>query len=268
MRLEPSPVKRFSLAAGLPVWQPSHLKGEETAARLHDVKADAMVVAAYGLILPPSVLAATPCALNIHASLLPRWRGAAPIQRALLAGDRETGISIMRMDAGLDTGPVLAREAVPIAADEDAGTLHDKLAAVGGKAVTEVLKRLDHALAGAAPQDDSQATYAPKIQKKETMLRWSLPAQQLERAVRAFRPSPGAQTTLGEEGLKIWRADVVDEQAAPGCIIKADEAVVVACGDRALAITELQRSGGKRLSAHEFVMGHPLHPGTRLGAGQ
>jgi methionyl-tRNA formyltransferase len=268
MRLDASAVKRFALAQGLEVWQPAALRGADVAARLRATQADAMVVAAYGLILPPGVLEATPCALNIHASLLPRWRGAAPIQRALLAGDRETGISIMRMDAGLDTGPVLAREPVQIAVDEDAGTLHDKLAAVGGRLINEALAHLEAALANAEPQDDARATYAAKIQKKETFLRWALSAHELERAVRAFRPSPGAQTAFGEESLKIWRAEVVNLRGTPGTVIQADEAIVVACGEHALAITELQRAGGKRLPARQFLAGHRVAPGSRFGTRQ
>ena len=264
MRLEHGPVKRFALAQGLEVFQPAHHRGAEVQARLRSVHADAMVVAAYGLILPPSVLDATPCALNIHASLLPRWRGAAPIQRALLAGDRETGISIMRMDAGLDTGPVLVRESLPITLEDDAGTLHDKLAALGAKLITEVLARLPDALARAEPQDNARATYAAKIQKNETVLRWGLSAHELERAVRAFRPAPGARTSLAHETLKIWRANVVPARGTPGTVIQADGAIVVACGEHALAITELQRAGGKPLRAGEFLIGHPVAPGSQF----
>jgi methionyl-tRNA formyltransferase len=204
--------------------------------------------------------------LNIHASLLPRWRGAAPIQRALLAGDAETGISIMRMNAGLDTGPVLARARVPVAPDEDAGTLHDKLAGAGAALINEVLERLDEALARAEPQNDASASYAAKIQKKETLLSWTEAAVHLERKVRAFRPAPGAHTLLGQDSLKVWRAHVADEQGEPGSVLRAGEEIVVACGDRALAITELQLAGGKRLTARAFLSGHALAPGSRLGA--
>ncbi|HEY6823379.1 MAG TPA: methionyl-tRNA formyltransferase, partial [Steroidobacteraceae bacterium] len=220
----------------------------------------------YGLILPRSVLDIPErgC-INIHASLLPRWRGAAPIQRALLAGDAETGISIMKMESGLDTGPVLARRAVAIASEEDAGTLHHKLADVGAMLINEVLARLDDALARAEPQDDGQATYAAKIQKKETLLSWSEPAARLERMVRAFRPAPGAQTVAGQETLKIWRARVADGRGRPGTVLHAEEEIVVACGEQALAITELQRAGGKRLTAAAFLAGHPLAAGSRLG---
>jgi methionyl-tRNA formyltransferase len=268
LRLEPSPVKQFATAHGIEVWQPAGLRGAEAAERLRAVGAQAMVVAAYGLILPQSILDATSCALNIHASLLPRWRGAAPIQRALLAGDRETGISIMRMEAALDTGPVLAREHVDITSDEDAGTLHDKLASVGGKLIAQVLTRLNDALANAEPQDGARATYAAKIQKKETFLRWEQPAGELERAVRAFRPGPGAQTALAQDTLKIWRAAVLDGRGAPGTVIESNEAIVVACGEKALAISELQRSGGKRLPTRQFLSGYRVPPGSRFGTPQ
>jgi len=265
LRLEASPVKRFALARGLNLWQPADLRGSDICARLRAARADATIVAAYGLIVPADVLEVLGTPLNIHASLLPRWRGAAPIQRALLAGDTETGISIMKMESGLDTGPVLARRALAIASDEDAGTLHDKLADVGAMLINEVLARLDDALARAEPQDDARATYAAKIQKKETLLSWTEPAARLERMVRAFRPTPGAQTGVGQETLKIWRARVAEGRGRPGTVLSAGEEILVACGEQALAITELQRAGGKRLSAAAFLAGHPLATGSRLG---
>jgi methionyl-tRNA formyltransferase len=228
---------------------------------------DAMVVAAYGVLLPPSFLDVAPQgALNIHASLLPRWRGAAPIQRALLAGDRETGISIMRMDATLDTGPVFAQRSVPIAEDEDAGTLHDKLAALGADMMLMTLVELQKGRARAVPQPEAGVTYARKIEKEETRLDWSRPAVELERTVRAFRPSPGAFSLLEGEPLKIWRARVRDDRGAPGTVLSVqDDAVVVGCGQGALEITELQRPGARRLRAAEFLRGRALAPGTRLG---
>ena len=225
-----------------------------------------MVVAAYGLILPQAVLdIASRGALNIHASLLPRWRGAAPIQRALLAGDRETGVSIMQMDAGLDTGPVFVRRAVPIAVDDDAGSLHDKLADLGAEEIVAVLAQLPRGLLRAVPQADAGATYAAKIRKEETALDWTRPAAELERAVRAFRPSPGAVTRLDGEALKVWRARIAAGSGLPGTLLETAASLLVACGEQALALEEVQRPGGRRMAAHEFLRGHALVPGMRLG---
>jgi methionyl-tRNA formyltransferase len=225
-----------------------------------------MVVAAYGLILPESLLNATAHgALNIHASLLPRWRGAAPIQRALLAGDLETGISIMKMDRGLDTGPVVAWESIPIAAEDDAGSLHGKLAALGARMIVAALEDVGSGKSVALPQSESLATYARKISKVETVLDWSRPADELERAVRAFRPSPGASTTLGSDSVKVWRASERDERGEPGVLLRVDDgALVIGCASRALAVTEIQRPGGRRLTTAEFLRGHALKPGTRF----
>jgi methionyl-tRNA formyltransferase len=255
----------LALARGIEVFQPQSLKPEDAVARVRDVGADAMVVAAYGLILPQAVLDATPRgALNIHASLLPRWRGAAPIQRAILAGDRQTGISIMQMERGLDTGPVLARRSIAIAEDEDTGTLHEKLAAAGAEMIVATLENIG-ALAH-EPQAAEGATYARKIEKKETQLDWLRPAVELERAVRAFRPTPGATTDLEGVALKIWRARVVAGAGIPGTVVRAEDEIVIACGsESALAVSELQRAGGRRLQATEFLRGNPLAPGTRFG---
>jgi methionyl-tRNA formyltransferase len=197
-------------------------------------------------------------ALNIHASLLPRWRGAAPIQRALLAGDRETGISIMQMDAGLDTGAVLLQKTLPIARDDDAGTLHDKLGALGAQAIIEALAEVEAGRARATPQREEGASYAPKLDKGEARLDWSKPAAQLERAVRAFRPAPGAFTLLDGEPVKIWRAEVIGGNGAPGSLRAESGRLVVACGEGALAVTELQRAGGRRMGVEEFLRGRPL----------
>jgi methionyl-tRNA formyltransferase len=226
---------------------------------------DALVVAAYGLLLPRELLdAGRYGALNIHASLLPRWRGAAPIQRALLAGDSETGVSIMQMDAGLDTGPVFVQKRVPILDDDDAGTLHDKLAVLGSEAMVEVLDQLEAGRARAIPQPEAGITYAAKLDKRDTQLDWSRPARELERAVRAFRPAPGAFGVLEGEAIKIWRAEVVDANAQPGTATLVNEKLVIACGEQALAVSELQRAGGRRLSAAEFLRGRPLPPGARF----
>jgi methionyl-tRNA formyltransferase len=257
-----SAVKRLAVERGLPVFAPETLKDIE---RIAAARPEALVVAAYGRILPQRLLDIAPRgALNIHASLLPRWRGAAPIQRALLAGDRVSGVSIMQMDAGLDTGPVLAQHRIAIAEDEDAGTLHDKLAALGAEAIVAALADLKAGRARAIPQPESGVTYAPKIDKRETRLDWSRPALELERTVRAFRPVPGAITMLDGEAVKIWKASVVAASGVPGAILEAGEKMLVACGEQALAIAELQRAGGRRLSAQEFLRGHPLARGARF----
>jgi methionyl-tRNA formyltransferase len=259
-------VKRLALARGLELFQPETLRSADAVERLRAARPEVMVVAAYGLLLPQAVLDLAPLgALNIHASLLPRWRGAAPIQRALLAGDLETGISIMRMDAGLDTGPVLTRRALPIGPDDDAGTLHDKLAALGAAQIAEVLELLRHGGIEPVPQAEEGATYAGKIGKRDTWLDWSRPAADLERAVRAFRPAPGATTRLADEPLKVWRARVVGVQGPPGTLLDAGDSLIVACGNQALAIEEIQRPGGRRLTVPEFLRGYAVRPGARFG---
>ena len=266
MAVHASPVKELALANGIEVFQPPTLKDDAAQQRLRDVGADAMIVAAYGLILPQAVLD-TPrlgC-INIHASLLPRWRGAAPIQRALLAGDRETGVCIMQMDAGLDTGAVLHRASLPIDDDDTAATLHDKLADLGARLIVEALAKSP--LTPTA-QPDQGATYAAKIDKAEAWLDWLLPASQLARQVRAFNPFPGAAARVGGNPLKVWRAEVesVDGiQAEPGTVLAADKAgIVVACGQGALRLTELQKAGGKRLPVAQYLGGSPLAAGIRF----
>lgn len=262
----PSAVKQLALASGIPVAEPQTLRGPVAdIERVRALAPDALVVAAYGLLLPPALLeAGRHGAFNIHASLLPRWRGAAPIQRAILAGDADTGISIMQMDTGLDTGAIVLQRRVAIDADDDAGTLHDKLAALGGAAIVDALALIERGHAVATPQSTGGVTYAPKIGKQETRLLWSRSAFELERAVRAFRPSPGAFTLLAGEALKIWRARVVAGQGAPGAVLDAGSELVVACGNDALAISELQRPGSRRLKAREFLRGHRLAPGRRF----
>ena len=225
-----------------------------------------MVVAAYGLILPPPVLdAPRQGALNIHASLLPRWRGAAPIQRALLAGDATTGITIMRMDAGLDTGPLLAQERMDIASDDDAGSLHDKLAALGARMIVDVLAAAAAGPLQALPQPSVGVTYARKLDKRETRIDWRLPAAMIARQVRALCPAPGASAGLRDESLKIWRADVREARGAAGEVLALDsQGVLVACGEGALQIRELQRAGGRRLAASEFLRGFAIAAGERM----
>ncbi len=265
MRAVPSAVKRRAIAHGIEVFQPPALKAAESIERVRAARADVLVVAAYGLIVPQALLAAGRLgAINIHASLLPRWRGAAPIQRALLAGDARTGISIMQMDAGLDTGPVLAQRAIPIDEEDDAGTLHEKLAELGASMIVEALPELEAGRLRPVPQPSEGVTYARKIDKSETRLDWARPAGELERAVRAFRPSPGAFTTLEGEPLKIWRARVADIPGSAGMLAQRGDRLLVGCGAGSLYIEELQRAGGKRLSVSEFLRGRPLAAGARF----
>lgn len=265
LRVAPSAVKRAAATLNLRIEQPPTVRSGEADALLRGVDPQALIVAAYGLILPQSMLEIPPLgAINIHASLLPRWRGAAPIQRALLAGDAQTGISIMRMDAGLDTGPVFARRAIDILPEDDAGTLHDRLADLGAQLVAEVLEALPSLQAEPQPVDG--VTYAAKITKEDTVIDWRRPADELARMIRAFRPAPGAATHLNGALIKIWRAHEIDATGAPGTLMPgSSDELIVGCGARALAITELQRSGGRRLSASEFARGHRLAPGVRFG---
>lgn len=264
LHMSATPVKRLALQHEIAVFQPASLKLPEVEARLREARPHALIVAAYGLLVPPPILALPAHgAVNVHASLLPRWRGASPIQRALLAGDRHTGVSIMQMDEGLDTGPVYEQRSLPIQPDDDAGSLHDRLAALGGEALLEVLEELEAGGARAVAQTSTGATYAPKIDKRETRLDWRRPAVELERAIRAFRPAPGASARLGEEVLKIWRAELVDGCGDPGTLL-AGPLMCVACGQGALRIVELQRAGGRRVAAAEFLRGRPIAPGTRL----
>ena len=260
MTMQPSPVKKLALEKGIEVFQPLTLKDAEAQAKLAEFGADVMVVAAYGLILPQAVLDLPRFGcLNIHASLLPRWRGAAPIQRALLAGDAETGVCIMQMEAGLDTGPVLLRDAFPIAADDTSATLHDRLAALGARLVVDALGKLP---LPAATQPVDGVTYAQKIGKAEALIDWSLSAAELDRHIRAFNPFPGAQARFGGQTVKLWRAVPVAGGGEKGQILQVDRnSIVVACGSGALAVSELQKAGGKRLPVRDFLAGHPLKVG-------
>ena len=261
MRPAASAVKLLALSRGIAVTQPER-PGPVDAEQWRAARPDVVVVAAYGVLLAPIFLDLAPHgALNIHASLLPRWRGAAPIQRALLAGDRETGISIMRMDAGLDTGPVISRHPLAIRDEDDAGTLHDRLAALGGEAIVAALE----GNLKATPQPSEGTTYARKLDRNEAILDWTRPARELERVVRAMRPAPGASTALGDERIKVWRARLAEGRGAPGSVLSAADALVVACGEGALAITELQRAGAKAMAAQAFLRGHPVPPGAVLG---
>jgi methionyl-tRNA formyltransferase len=245
------------------VFQPPTLKDVAAQERIAAVGADVMVVAAYGLIVPQAVLdMPRHGCINIHASLLPRWRGAAPIQRALLAGDHETGVSIMQLEAGLDTGPVLLRAICPIGAADNAATLHDRLAEHGAHLIVEALSKLP---LPAEPQPAAGVTYAHKIEKTEALIDWSKDAQELDRHIRAFNPFPGAQARFGGQTVKLWQAVPVAGGGERGRILSVDRNhIVVACGSGALAISELQKAGGKRLPVREFLAGHPLKAGDRF----
>ncbi|GAB4566491.1 MAG: methionyl-tRNA formyltransferase [Rhizobacter sp.] len=271
MKLNPSPVKAFALAHGIPVAQPRSLrldgKYPDDAAQAREAllaaHIDVMVVAAYGLILPQWVLDLPPrgC-LNIHGSLLPRWRGAAPIHRAIEAGDDRTGITIMQMDAGLDTGDMLLVEAIDIASDDTTARLHDRLATLGGRLIVEALELAACGGLKRTPQPAEGVTYAHKIDKAEAAVDWSLPAATIERRIRAFDPFPGVTAQLDGEAIKLWRAQVVPATGEPGTVLAVtDEGVTVACGEAALKVTDLQRPGGKRQPARQFLQSKPLKPG-------
>jgi methionyl-tRNA formyltransferase len=269
MQLQASSVKQYALAHGMPVAQPLSLrtdsKDPERAeqaraahAQLLALDYDVMVVAAYGLILPRSTLDIRPC-INIHGSLLPRWRGAAPIHRAIEAGDLDAGVTIMEMEEGLDTGPMLLMEGLPIEATDTTGTLHDKVAALGARMIVEALHKMAAGGLVATPQPDVGVTYAAKITKEEARLDFTLPADVLARKIRAFNPFPGANGVVDGVAVKIWHADAVEGSGTPGQVLQADAGgIVVACGAGALRLTELQKPGGKRLAAAEFLKGFAL----------
>ena len=256
-RLTASPVKQFALEQGIDMLPPATLKAPEVVAQIAALEPDVLVVAASGLILPPNVLdiPAKGC-LNVHASLLPRWRGAAPIQAAILAGDEEAGVSLMAMTAGLDCGPVYVEEAVTIGADETAGELHDRLAALGGELLVRHFDALVNNALDAVEQDDGRATYAGKINKQDALLDWQEPAEALHRRVRAYNPVPGAFFLLDDMPVKCWRAGIVGgaANAAPGEVLSAGrDGIVIACGRDALRLDSLQRPGKRPVTAGEFA---------------
>lgn len=273
MQLHASPVKQYAQSHGMPVAQPVSLRldgaypdvAAEAHALLQATPHDAMVVAAYGLILPQSVLDIPRLGcINIHASLLPRWRGAAPIHRAIEAGDSETGVTIMQMERGLDTGPMLAMQSMPIEANDTTATLHDKLARLGGNMIVETMRRLQNGPLPATPQPEDGANYAAKIAKEEAALDLTQPAALLVRKIRAFNPFPGAFASFDGTPVKFWCAEAVPAGTwQPGQVIAAtaQDGVLVACGEGALRVTELQKPGGKRLPAVEFLKGFPLEGG-------
>lgn len=266
MQLQESAVKQLALQHHLPVVQPKTLRDEKVQAELRAMQPDVMVVAAYGLILPQAVLAIPRYGcLNIHASLLPRWRGAAPIHRAIEAGDTETGITIMQMDAGLDTGAMLLKQSLAIEETDTTATLHDKLAQLGGQMIVQVLHQLQSGSLQATPQPEQGVTYAHKILKNEATLDWMQSAALLARRVHAFNPFPGAVAHYENTAIRIWQARVVAGKGLPGQILRVDaEGVVVACGTEALQLQLLQRPGGKRLNAVDFLQGFPLAIGAQF----
>lgn len=249
-KLMPSPVKQLALEHNIPVLQPPTLRNAEAQAELAALRPDLMVVVAYGLILPQAVLDIPRLGcINSHASLLPRWRGAAPIQRAVEAGDSESGVTVMRMEAGLDTGPMLLKVTTPITAEDTGGSLHDRLAELGPPAVIQAITGLAAGTLHGEVQDDSLATYAHKLNKDEARLDWGRPAVELERLVRAFNPWPICHSSLNGEALKVLAATLADGKGAPGEIIAASrEGLLVACGEQALCLTRLQLPGGKALN--------------------
>jgi methionyl-tRNA formyltransferase len=266
-KLTESPVKQFAAEHDISVWQPETLKDVDIVAQIAEIKPDLIIVAAYGLLLPQVVLdIPTRGCVNVHASLLPRWRGAAPVQAAILEGDCETGITLMQMEAGLDNGPVLASATIDIDADETAGSLHDRLAALGGELLVQELSAILNGSLEAVPQDDGQVTYAGKIRKQDAVIDWSCTAKQIGRKIRAYDPVPGASFDLDGEVIKCWKAEAVDSGEGPvGTILSADKhGVDVACSGGALRMLEIQRPGRRRVTAAEFSNQSKLI-GKRLG---
>lgn len=253
-----SDTKQLALEHEIPVWQPASLRNPEAVEQLQALKPDVLVVVAYGLIIPPEVLAIPKYGcLNVHGSLLPRWRGAAPIHRAIQAGDEETGATIMLMDEGLDTGPMLHKVSTPITCDDTGGSLYQRVAEQGASALVKVLDELEHYLAYQETQDDSLATYAHKLTKAEGALDWQQPAAALARQVRAFNPWPVAWTTIEGQVVRVWEAEATPQQGTPGTIINANaDGIEVACGEGSLVIKSLQMPGKRRLSAQEVLNGH------------
>ena len=267
-KLQQSPVKTCALQAGVPVLQPLNFNDSEDIQRMTELGADLMVVAAYGLLLPPTVLSAPRLGcVNIHASLLPRWRGASPIQQAILAGDECSGISLMKMDRGLDTGDVMLSRGIAISPDWNSGQLHDALAPLGAELLLEALEDIDSALRQAQVQDNGTATYAPRLNKQQAEIDWSKPAEQLLREIRAFNPWPVSYSYLEDDSIRLWHALATDAFAAdtPGRVVAHDrDGVYISCAESVLQVTELQFSGRNRCSAAQALNARDLS-GCLLG---
>jgi methionyl-tRNA formyltransferase len=271
LKLQPSPVKVLGLSAKLPVLQPERARSEEFLQELRALQPDLIAVAAYGQILPASILDLPRFGcLNVHTSLLPKYRGAAPIQWAILNGDAETGVTIMKMNAGLDTGDILTQATTPIRPEDNSETLHDRLARMGADLLVRTIPDYVAGKLPLQPQSAEGVSYAAKIKKQDGHIDWTQPARAIWNRVRGLAPWPGAFTYLPGQPqphlLKLWQAEVVERAGPPGEVLQADKTgVVVGCGHEALRILILQREGGRRLQAHDFLAGHPLHPGQKLG---
>ncbi|MGA2657332.1 MAG: methionyl-tRNA formyltransferase [Verrucomicrobiota bacterium] len=270
MKLHPSPVKELAARRGLPVLQPERAREEAFVAELRRLGPDLIAVTAFGQLLPQRLLDLPRYGcLNVHTSLLPRYRGAAPIQWAILEAQAQTGVTIMKMDAGLDTGPILAQEATPIGPEDDSQTLHDRLGVMGARLLVRTIR--DYVAGSLTPnaQPETGSSWAPKIKKQDGRIAWTEPAPAIRNRVRALIPWPGAFTFLAAQPqpllLKVWRAEVLEASGPPGQVLQADKTgIVIACGRQALRVLSLQREGGRRLSAQEFLAGHALHPGQSV----
>jgi methionyl-tRNA formyltransferase len=256
-RIEPPPIKKEIAKTRIPILQPARIKDQQATEEIRDFAPDVIVVVAYGQILPRGVLEIPRLAcLNLHASLLPRWRGAAPIQAAIAAGDRETGITVMYMDEGLDTGDILLQRSVEILSNDTGGSLHDRLAQIAPEALLESLRLLSPGNASRIPQDNARATYAPKLKREHGLIDWSESAEAIERKIRAYNPWPGAFMKVDRQNLKVFSASIVDLNGQPGEVLRSDKDLVVATGKGALSLAEVQLQGKRRMSAAEFLRGH------------
>jgi methionyl-tRNA formyltransferase len=257
--MEPTPIKKAMQGTAVRILQPARIKDQQAIEQIRALKPDVIVVMAYGQILPRDVLEIPEIAcLNLHASLLPRWRGAAPIQAAIAAGDQGTGITVMYMDEGLDTGDILLQRTIDIRSDDTGGSLHDRLAQIAPDALLESLQMLAKGIAPRIPQDNNVATYAPKLKREDGKIDWSQPAETIERKIRAFNPWPGAFMEIGGQNLKIFSASVVDLTGEPANILRSDKELIIAAGRGALLLDEVQLEGKRRMSAAEFLRGHAL----------
>ena len=256
-RIEPPPIKKEIVKTRIPILQPARIKDQQATEEIRDFAPDVIVVVAYGQILPRDVLEIPRLAcLNLHASLLPRWRGAAPVQAAIAAGDCETGITAMYMDEGLDTGDILLQRSVEILPNDTGGSLHDRLAQIAPEALLESLRLLSAGNAPRIPQDNARATYAPKLKREHGLIDWSESAEAIERKIRAYNPWPGAFMKVDHQNLKVFSASVVDLNGQPGEVLRSDEDLIVATGKDALSLAEVQLEGKRRMSAAEFLRGH------------